>query len=165
MPPVQTRGPLKTALTPQRWQQLQQLFERALPLDADARSRFLLSECGEDVAMREQVASLLLASTDDGGEFEQRYEEAIAATVLASEAPPGTVVGRYRIVRVLGSGGMGTVHLAERADDQYQQLVALKLGTGRALRIPETALVAYETARQVAARVEESDPAGGGSDD
>ncbi len=50
-----------------------------------------------------------------------------AVEVMQRELPPGEIVGRYRIVRLLGRGGMGSVYYAERADDQYQQSVALKV--------------------------------------
>jgi len=44
-----------------------------------------------------------------------------------SEIPPVDNIGPYRVIREIGSGGMGTVFLAERADDSYRKLVAIKL--------------------------------------
>jgi serine/threonine-protein kinase len=41
--------------------------------------------------------------------------------------PVGLVIGSYRLIRSLGRGGMGEVFLAERADDQFRQNVAIKL--------------------------------------
>jgi serine/threonine protein kinase len=45
----------------------------------------------------------------------------------AGSIAPGTRIGAYRVLRLIGRGGMGEVYLAERADGQYQQQVALKL--------------------------------------
>lgn len=114
-------------ITPERWQRLQDLFERALPLDADGRARLLDVECASDPPLRDQVRALLLASTGDDGALEQRVDRAIAGTMRSRELQPGERVGRYRIVRPVGRGGMGSVYYAERADDQYQQSVALKV--------------------------------------
>jgi serine/threonine-protein kinase len=70
----------------------------------------------ESGARIETDGSIALAEGDDA-----------TVAVIRRELPPGELVGRYRIVRLLGRGGMGSVYHAERADDQYQQSVALKV--------------------------------------
>jgi len=115
-------------MTPQRWQLLQHLFDRGVPLDQDARLRMVLAECGDDAQLRDQVLSMLRAH-DGATQFERQVEEAIGATLETPDFPAGQMIGRFRIARLLGRGGMGAVYLAERADDQYQQQVALKVVT------------------------------------
>ena len=71
----------------------------------------------------------LLAAHDRAGDFIQAPAVALAAALGPAEevVPTGRRIGVYRIVREIGRGGMGTVYLAERADDAFTQQVAIKL--------------------------------------
>jgi serine/threonine-protein kinase len=63
-----------------------------------------------------------------GGALKGRLWQELEQDLAGGEpAPPGARVGPYQVVRELGRGGMGTVYLAERADGQFQQRVAIKV--------------------------------------
>src|SRR5438067_4795907 len=111
------------------WEKVQSLFEHALELPETERAKFLEQKCVGDDKLRREVESLLDSHASAGAFIDERSlffsEEDFQNGDEA--VPPGQLIGAYRIVREIGRGGMGAVYLAERADEQYQKQVAIKL--------------------------------------
>ena len=93
-----------------RWKRLDELFHEAVELPEDRRSAFLDEACGADAELRAELEQLI-ASDPEGEALFRGYAGEIArlATTLTTGADAS--VGRYRLVRELGRGGMGTVML------------------------------------------------------
>ena len=109
----------------QNWKRIESLFHEALERPPGERASFLASACGSDEALRKQVEAMLEAHEPDHQlQVESRLLRDDGARIEPME---GRRIGAYRIVRLLGRGGMGDVYLAERDDDQYERQVALKL--------------------------------------
>ncbi|MBL8999597.1 MAG: serine/threonine protein kinase [Phycisphaerae bacterium] len=104
----------------QRYVQAKALFLRASLLPKGDRPGFLRAECGGDTELLERVRRLL--SRD---ESESQFLEHDAVPRAAEELAPGTRLGAFRIVRLLGAGGMGFVY--EALEDEPERRVALKL--------------------------------------
>ncbi len=108
-----------------RWERLEELFDQAADLPEDRRRAFLDKACGDDAGLRAELENLI--ASDRGAEALWRgYADEIARLASGLTTGVGLNVGRYRLVRELGRGGMGTVMLAERADGEYDQRVAIK---------------------------------------
>ncbi len=116
-------------MSSERWQRIKDLFHSALAAEAAQRAAFLDKACADDPSLREEVAALL--ASDEGAEdFIETPAVEIASESFARDvanAVEGRRIGPYKIVREIGRGGMGVVYLAERADEQYQKQVAIKL--------------------------------------
>ena len=102
-----------------RWNQVQALFHEATELPESRRSAFLENRCSNDSTLAKEVMELLnedsgRSSMLDGnvGEVADR----ILNDVDTSAKLPFKEFGPYRILKILGEGGMGSVYLVERAD-------------------------------------------------
>ena len=112
-------------MTSADWPKLKQVFQGALDLSGTQREAWLEEACGADATLRARVEAMLAADEHDDGFIEPPRESALDDA--PAEALVGQRLGAYRVVRRLGSGGMGDVYLAEREGGDFEQRVAIKL--------------------------------------
>ncbi len=131
------------------WARVETIFAEALRLPAAQRPRYLADACGDDAGLRAEVDSLLAAHASTPGPLDEPAPWLAAAEDDATDDVES--LGPYRIVRLLGRGGMGRVYLARREAPDFQQLVAIKL-IRRGLDT-EDLLHRFRTERQILARL------------
>jgi tetratricopeptide (TPR) repeat protein/predicted Ser/Thr protein kinase len=132
-------------MEPERLRQIEQLFHAALEVEKNRQTDFLREACGADESLRREVESLLVYRSKAENFIEQpamelaaqgiaedevqaHIREAVATERGSGTGPmywPPTHIGSYRVLRVLGEGGMGVIYEAEQ--EQPRRTVALKV--------------------------------------
>jgi eukaryotic-like serine/threonine-protein kinase len=147
-------------MSTERWPEVEALLDAVLDLPLAARAPLLDDPATADLEIRTEVRRLI-GRLDDAEKFLDEPAAEYAAPLIA-EAAGGTNdsiptlharIGSYRILREAGQGGMGTVYLAERDDEQFRQSVALKLVRGASVA-DEHLLRRFREERQILASLE-----------
>jgi eukaryotic-like serine/threonine-protein kinase len=114
-----------------RWQQIKDVFTAASALEDPERSAWLAETCGSDRELFAEVDSLLAAHDAQNAIVDLPAAAHAACEILRAPDPwLGRRVGAYRIVSLIGYGGMGAVYRAHRVDAEYEKEVAVKLVAG-----------------------------------
>jgi eukaryotic-like serine/threonine-protein kinase len=137
--------------SPDRWRHVENLFHEALGLTPEARVEFLDIKCAGDPELRKEVETLINASAGQSMDFLQDSVRQAADRMITDrmyrKVTVGAQLGYYKIMALLGTGGMGEVYLAE--DTRLRRKVALKV-IGRNFNLDERGLRRFEHEAQAA---------------
>jgi non-specific serine/threonine protein kinase len=121
-------------MTPERWRQITEIFHAARERDPASREAFVADACRDDPTLRREVDAMLVGLRDAGqfGETplfasSSRPEPAFPLDVI--QLTPGSQLGPYQILSLLGAGGMGQVYKA--FDPRIPREIAIKIAAER----------------------------------
>src|SRR5215471_11244756 len=107
------------------WQDVERVLATIIDLPEHDRAARLDELCGDHVQLRSEVESLLAAHKNAGVFL--AADTKISSSNLPNKLLTGRQFGPYRLLDVIGTGGMGTVYRAKRTDGQFQKQVAIKV--------------------------------------
>lgn len=109
------------------WARLDSLLDRVLAQPESRRRAFIECEAAGDPHLCQEALAMLAEFETRGDLLDRPAAESIRPRTPNVDLQPGHRIGVYRVLSLLGRGGMGEVYRAERADGQFEQQVALKL--------------------------------------
>lgn len=108
---------------PDRWKELSAYLDQALDMLEGERAVWLTGLRRDQPTLAAELESLLLnhEQAESSGFLQSGFSPVLMMSVRAGEQ-----IGAYRLISLVGEGGMGTVWLAERSDGRFQRHVAIK---------------------------------------
>ncbi|NGP87004.1 serine/threonine-protein kinase [Fodinibius halophilus] len=118
------------------WQKVETIVDEALDLPEEHRPTFIEQKCSNNEELKSEVTQLLESIFESEGwldnptDYKKEFYEEVSDEIehiTTAESLVGQQVGPYVIKEILGEGGMGTVYMAERADEEFDHKVAIKI--------------------------------------
>lgn len=123
-------GVVMSGFGTEQWDRIKWILDTAVERPESERAAYMKKECGGDGPLLDEVASLLAAyeRAETAGAFDSPFFGSPGRGGEHDHLPSmiDRRIGRFRILRLLGEGGMGSVYLADRVDGQFEQRVAIK---------------------------------------
>ncbi len=138
-------------MTPKAWRRIEDLFQAVVEKPLADREGLLAAIRSSHPDLHQEVASLV-AAHEQAEAFLSMPPLFASGHSQTAANPPQSMIGPYRIDREIGSGGMGTVYAASRADSQFARRVALKVV--RAGLESESILARFRAERQILATLD-----------
>ncbi len=112
-------------MTAERWQQVERIYHEAAAQPPSKREAFLSHACAGDPELRKQVERMLSGEARPTGFLQTPAADTGARAPAGERISPGSYIGPYEIVSLLGAGGMGEVYKAH--DPRLNRTVAIKV--------------------------------------